>query len=450
MNDLLLKIKSRNKWWETGAVTDREKKLKRERYLKLIRPAFDNRKVLGVIGLRRTGKTTLVFQAIDYLLTQGTPPEQILYVLMEDVANDVKTIDELISKYRDIADVNMDKETYIFIDEIHLMKNWQMQLKSYYESGKKIKFIVSSSSSTLLYKDAVESLVGRIQFISVAPLSLGEFLDFHGIKIEMEPEAGSLGFEPLKKSYLKLHSEEMLRIFKEYMNVGGYPEWFEIKNMDRWKKTLAEEYLALILFRDVVRVFRARDPVLLESLTRYAALNSSSRMNYSKLASEMGSDIETVKLYLNYLATAGLIQISNYYTRGKTESRKEKKMYFGEAGMMNALYPIDEGKTVETLVAINLLHAIRRSKHIFENLFYWKNKYEVDCVFESKGSLLPVEVKYREDPSRIEGLLEFMGEYSVSRGIVVTKDLLERKIIDGREIIFIPAWLFLLALDYLG
>jgi len=90
MNDLLLKIKSRNKWWETGAVTDREKKLKREGYLKLIRPAFDNRKVLGIIGLRRTGKTTLVFQAIDHLLTQGTAPEQILYVLMEDVADDVK------------------------------------------------------------------------------------------------------------------------------------------------------------------------------------------------------------------------------------------------------------------------------------------------------------------------------------------------------------------------
>lgn len=242
----------------------------------------------------------------------------------------------------------------------------------------------------------------------------------------------------------------MLRIFKEYMNVGGYPEWFEIKNMDRWKKTLAEEYLAIILFRDVVRVFRARDPVLLESLTRYAALNSSSRMNYSKLASETGSDIETVKLYLNYLATAGLIQISNYYTRGKTESRKEKKMYFGEAGLMNALYPMEEGKTVETLVAINLLHAIRRSRHIFENLFYWKNKYEVDCVFESKGRLLPVEVKYREDPSRVEGLLEFMEDYPVDRGIVVTKDLLERKIIDGREIIFVPAWLFLLALDYVG
>lgn len=117
---------------------------------------------------------------------------------------------------------------------------------------------------------------------------------------------------------------------------------------------------------------------------------------------------------------------------------------------MNALYPVDEGKTVETLVAINLLHAIRRSGHIFENLFYWKNKYEVDCVFESRGSLLPVEVKYREDPSRIEGLLEFMDEYSVKRGIVVTKDMLERKIIDGKEIIFIPAWLFLLALDYVG
>lgn len=448
MDAILLKIKSRNKWWDTGAVPDREKKHKRETYLKLIRPALDNMKSLAIIGLRRTGKTTLMFQAIDYLLTQGTPAEQVLYVLMEDIVDEVKTIDDLISKYRDIANVNLDEKTCIFIDEIHLMKNWQVQIKSYYDSGKKIKFIVSSSSSSLLYKEAAESLVGRIQFVTVAPLSFGEFLNFHGIKIELTPAVGSMEFEPLKKAYLKLHDEGILRIFKEYMSVGGYPEWFEIKNIERWKKTLAEEYLALILFRDVMRVFKARDPVLLESITRYAALNSSSRMNYSKLANETGSDIETVKLYLNYLVTAGIIQISNYHTRGRTESRKEKKLYFGEVGLMNALYPIDEGKTAETLVAINLLHTIRRKGHIFEKLFYWKNKFEVDCVFESNNQLLPVEVKYREEPSEINGMVEFMEQFSINRGIVVTKNTLDRKTKGKKEIVFIPAWLFLLALDY--
>lgn len=448
MDTILLKIKSRNKWWDTGAVSDREKKHERETYLKLIRPALDNMKALAIIGLRRTGKTTLMFQAIDYLTARGTPAEQILYVLMEDIIDEVKTIDDLLSKYRDMANVNLDEKTYIFIDEIHLMKNWQMQIKSYYDSGKKIKFIVSISSSSLLYKEAAESLVGRIQFVTVAPLSFGEFLNFHGIKIELTPAVGSMEFLPLKKAYLKLHDEGILRIFKEYMNVGGYPEWFEIKNMERWKKTLAEEYLALILFRDVMRVFKARDPVLLESITRYVALNSSSRMNYSKLANETGSDIETVKLYLNYLATAGIIQISNYHTRGRTESRKEKKLYFGEVGLMNALYPLDEGKTAETLVAINLLHTIRRKGHIFEKLFYWKDKFEVDCVFESNNRLLPVEVKYREAPSEINGLLEFMEQFSINRGIVVTKNMLERKTKGKKEIVFIPLWLFLLALDY--
>jgi len=446
MEEVLLRIKARNDWWGKGTVHESERKQAREGYLRNIFHLLGNRKVLALVGLRRTGKTTLMLQTIDHLLKNGTPPEQILYVLMEDVYGEVKTIDGLLLKYKDIANVDLEEQTYILIDEIHLMENWQMQLKSYYESGKKIKFIVCSSSSTLLYKDAAESLVGRIQFIPVAPLSFGEFLTFHGMKIDAG-EIGGLEFGSLKKAYLKLHAEDILRLFKEYMNVGGFPEWFEIKDREKWKKTLAEEYLALILYRDVVRVFKARDPILLESLTKYAALHSSSRMNYSKLAKETGSDMETVKLYLSYLATAGLIQISNYYTRGKTESRKERKMYFGEAGLMNALYPMEEGKTAETIVAINLLHTARRTVHIFENLFYWKNKHEVDCVSGIWGRLLPVEVKYRESASGIDGLLEFMEEQGVTRGIVVTKATLEKKTIGKKEILFVPAWLFLLALD---
>ena len=88
----------------------------------------------------------------------------------------------------------------------------------------------------------------------------------------------------------------------------------------------------------------------------------------------------------------------------------------------------------------------------FKGLFvpyYWKNKYEVDFIYDDSMCVLPVEVKYRHHPSSADtrGLIEFMHAFNLNLGIIVTKDVLKKEIIaSGKEIIFIPLWLFLLLL----
>ncbi|PKP59236.1 MAG: hypothetical protein CVT89_01505 [Candidatus Altiarchaeales archaeon HGW-Altiarchaeales-2] len=108
----------------------------------------------------------------------------------------------------------------------------------------------------------------------------------------------------------------------------------------------------------------------------------------------------------------------------------------------------DEAMSVENITAWHLIKE-GFSKKVFFESFYWKNGYEVDFVLET-DILLPVEVKYREKPYEIKGMLDFADKFSVKRGIVVTKDTIDEKTFDinGKKvkILFIPAWLFLLAI----
>jgi predicted AAA+ superfamily ATPase len=178
----------------------------------------------------------------------------------------------------------------------------------------------------------------------------------------------------------------------QYFEIGGYPEWFKIKDMAQWRRVLVDDYFSLILFRDIVSVFRVKDPILLEKLVREIAVFSTNRFSYRGLSERLGVDRETLKLYLYYLRSSMLIAIADVY--------------------------------------------------------YWKNKHEVDFIYDESKLLFPVEVKYREHPvtADTKGLIEFMRAFDLNIGIIVTKEMLKQEKIADKEIIFIPLWLFLLFL----
>mgnify|MGYP001566820271 CR=1 FL=1 len=87
-------------------------------------------------------------------------------------------------------------------------------------------------------------------------------------------------------------------------------------------------------------------------------------------------------------------------------------------------------------------------KEISTELYYWIDEYdkEVDCILASQ-QVLPIEVKYRNQISKsdLTGIMKFMEKFKLAKGIIVTKDILKEENIENKQIIFIPAWLFLLA-----
>ncbi len=441
-------IIERNPWWISGSVPGELIGITRREYLGKIEERLKDQKLLAILGIRRSGKSTLIYQSIKFLLQNGADPKSIIYINADDFEKPGREdIEKTLDFFQQKNMVSLkDKKIYVFIDEIQNIRGWQQLLKKYYDLKFASKFIVSGSSSSLIYKNSSESLAGRISFIEVFPLTFREFLQFNGMEI---PDA-ALDFQAMEKLYfdLSLKMNEIMGFLIQYLKVGGFPEWFDVKNEESWFKILAEEYTSLLIYRDIVRIFRIRDPLLLESVFRFVSAHSSERFSYLGIAKQNDGDKETSKQYIFHLARSHLINLSDFYTKSKKASeKKEKKIYFCDLGLKNSIGGRqDIGFDAETSV---YLHCLKRvSGYPMGKIFYWldKKKNETDIVMSCGSELIPVEVKYRSsiEDSDLKGILSFCQEFSVRNAYVVTKTLMEEREIEGIRISFIPLWLFLL------
>jgi len=441
-------IIERNPWWTSGSVPEELIGIKRMEYIGKIEERLKDPKLLAILGIRRSGKSTLIYQSIKFLLENGADPKEIIYINADDFEKPGrKDIEKTLDFFQQKNRISLkDLKLYVFIDEIQNVRGWQQLLKKYYDLKYASKFIVSGSSSSLIYKNSSESLAGRINFIEVFPLTFREFLQFNGMEI---PDVG-LGFQELEKLYydLSLKMNEIIGFLMQYLNIGGFPEWFDVKKEESWFKILSEEYTSLLIYRDIVRIFRIRDPLLLESVFRFVSAHSSERFSYLGIAKQNDGDKETSKQYILHLARSHLINLSDFYTKSKKASeKKEKKIYFCDLGLKNSIGGRqDIGFDADTSV---YLHCLKRvSIYPMGKIFYWldKKKNEIDIVMSCGSLLIPIEVKYRSsiDVSDLKGILSFCQEFNVTNAYVVTKTLMEEREIEGVKVSFIPLWLFLL------
>ncbi len=441
-------IIERNPWWASGSVPEELTGINRREYLGKIVEHLKDQKLLAILGIRRSGKSTLIYQSIKYLLDNGTHPKNIFYINADDFEKPGRVnLEEALDFCQQNNMVSLkDNKSYVFIDEIQNVRGWQQLLKKYYDLKYSSKFIVSGSSSSLIYKNSSESLAGRISFIDVFPLTFREFLQFNGIEIQEV----ALQFKSMKQMYYELSPKinEIAGFLSQYLNVGGFPEWFDIKNEELWFKILSEEYTSLLIYRDIVRIFRIRDPLLLESIFRFISAHSSERFSYLGIAKQNDGDKETSKQYIFHLARSHLIYLSDFYTKSKKASeKKEKKIYFCDIGLKNSIGGRqDIGFDAETCVYLHCLKHV--SGYPMGKIFYWldKKKNETDIIMSYGSELVPVEVKYRSsiEDADLKGILSFCKNFGVKNAYVVTKTLMEEREIEGIRVSFIPLWLFLL------
>ncbi|MDG6224918.1 MAG: ATP-binding protein [Candidatus Thermoplasmatota archaeon] len=438
--ELFIHLKTNNYWWSGTPVKDEDKGISRE-YIGNIERGFELDRIVCISGIRRSGKTTISYQYIDHLIKKGIDPERIVHVKVDLVSRYIDDLRQIISAYTELTGVDpRTEEVHLILDEVQTMEDWQVQVKEFIDMRMKLKTIVLGSSVTLMYLNASESLAGRITFINVKPLSFREFLTFEGLLIPQTDDMVSL------YNILLTDRERILYHFNEYVKAGGFPEWFRVKDTERWYRVLFDEYLNLILMKDIVRVFKVKDPRLLENLVREIALLSCERFSYKGLADRLDADRETLKLYLYYLRSAGLVHVMQIYSKKKiSRERTEKKIAFFDEGMRRALtLDFESLRFTETLVNAHLISIGKGSTHLFEP-YYWKNDCEVDFIYDDGKHLVPVEVKYRKDPTDTKGIVEFMEDLDCKRGIVVTKDLFGSDDVGlSRTVDYVPLWFFLL------
>ncbi len=463
-----------NPWWESGKVSDELLKPFRRLKFDTYFDSLKDKRILCITGLRRVGKTTLMYQLIQELLKE-TDPKNILYVSFDNV--ELKSMQNPVKKvleaYIELQNKDLEEgKFFVFFDEIHYCKDWSFELKNYFDQKYPIKFIISGSSSTSLYKLSSESLVGRITISPLYPFSFKEYQLFHD-KTQTESIKQftyvrgtffkSLEVEKLwthikkREASLLHHRNSFRRRLNEFILKGGLPGQFEVDSLLKWQNWLRQDYTSLTLYKDILEFYEVREPKALEDLLNLIAKESAQTFSYLSLAKNLGLKKDTLKNYLLYLESAFLVSESEVFSRSVMKKiRRRKKVYLVDSGMRNAFLRIDNvflseqelGKTIEGLVHTHIKQTLSDLLGVEDpSMHYWSGAQEVDIVMEWGGKVLPIEIKYKNKITKKDwrGIEEFMHEFKVEEGIVVTKDLLKLEEIESGTVLFLPLWLFLLA-----
>ncbi len=380
-----------NPWWTEKKVKNTlAKPYKRKAFFELEKIG-KKRQISVLVGLRRVGKTVLLFQYIQKLLEKGVEPRHIIYFSFDQKVEDLK---DVLKEYRDITNINWEKEhIYVFLDEIQKLDNWSSQLKLFYDNFPNIKFFVSGSASIQLEQNAMADLVGRHFTIKVTPLSLIEFFE---LKTGKKVDAKNVWRKELEKNV-----EEFIK--------KPFPELVDFEDDMQVMEYLKESVIEKVIKADLPDTFKDVRKDLLSALLRQFYQNPGTYLNFDSLAKDYNTGKEVVIKHIRYLEFSYLIRIvKNYRPSVGISSRKLRRVYPYHWSLAFGLYPeIEKGKLVETIVASTL-----------NAEYYWrKGIHEVDFLINN----VPVEVKSKKEVSFSDAkeLNYFIKRFKAKKAFVV-------------------------------
>jgi hypothetical protein len=436
-----------NPWWETTKVPRALLKEFSRPVINSLRSYLSLDRVIVLKGPRRTGKTTLFYQMVDDLLNRGTAPHDILFLSLDDVKIRID-LDEIFKAYQEINKrlIKEGRPIYLFLDEVHFLDDWQYHVKRYFDRKYPLKFLVSGSSATLIKKGA-ESLAGRTVEETIYPFSFCEFLGYrlmekeHLIQKVNHLRETFVPFTRVDITDLTPHITEIKIVFEEYLEKGGFPNLFGIEESLLWKRLVREDILEKVIYRDLVELYDIKKPEVLEKLFLYLVDITSQILSVTNIANSLKLSREYTEKYLRYLEQALLVVRLKKFAKSIEESlRSADKIHLLDSGLINAFSRVGVGQVLESLVASHLI------RYKAGRAYYFREKYEVDLIFELDKEVFPIEVKYTDNISKrdLSGLFGFNKKFKPKVSVVVTRDLLKEETFHELKMLYLPAWLFLL------
>lgn len=385
-----------NEWWFTGKVR-KELALPFKRYaFKRMIESLRDRQVLIVTGLRRVGKTTLLYQVIEKLL-ESEDPSKILYFSFEESSANIK--DVLNFYERKVLKKPFEEvgRAFIFFDEVQYVRNWASVVKQFYDLYPNLKFFLSGSSSLLISKDAREKLVGRFFFLELKPLTFLEFL-------EMKNVGPKVGFS----------SRRMEAYFLDYLRKSGFPEIVDWDNELKIAEYVKNSVIDRVVLRDIPFMFRSRDMMLLDMIVKLIISNPGLIVNVNSLSKDWGRSKITISNYLKFLEISLLIRsLSNFRPAFLSSSRKLKKFYPAMPSLIFSYsrenFERNLGVVLETYV-VNALNA---------NYYFRKGKKEIDVILKN-DEILPIEVKENVSENDIKKFSDLLRYINLKRGFMIS------------------------------
>lgn len=456
---IIARLRIDNPWWQTGEILPDFQRMTPRSYLDIFFSLVKNHKVNRaqiLMGPRRVGKTVMIFHTIQRLIDEGVSPKNIVFVSVETPIYNGVDLERLLYLAMQ-ANGNSDwmgNECFVFFDEVQYLKDWEVHLKSLFDTYHNVRFVASGSAAAALKKSSNESGAGRFSDFSLPPLTFYEY-------IRLRSEEHLLRESSIQWNGHKTHCFEATDIkllnktFIDYINYGGYPEVaFNLHDQTDPRQYIRHDIIDKVLLRDLPSLYGISDVQELNSLFTQIAYNSAGEFSYESLATNSGVNKETLRKYVQYLEAAFLIKvIRRTDDMGKRYQRDHSfKIYLTNPSLRCALFqPIEQsdaeiGAMVETAIYAQWIPRLGADIAYASWRQGKKAMGEVDIVGVNMGRMKPdwaVEVKwsdrYYENPDDLSSLRAFMQKNGLSQALVTTMTQSGLKSLPWGNLQFMPS-----------
>lgn len=358
MEDILYQY---NPWWEKKI--DLSDIRPREILLNKIESSISEKRVVFLTGLRRVGKTTLLKLLIDRKIREGSNPNYILYISLDDYLIREKSILDVVSFFRVLHKISIDEPIILLFDEITYKQDYQQQLKNLIDK-ENVTIIATSSSSSLL-RDQKAYLTGRSVTFEIQPLTFQEYLTFKDIKIDKKDQQ-------LLDSY-----------FQDYIREGGLPE-----NVLKPSRDYLMNLVDDIIQKDITAFHGLKSPQVIRDYFILLMERCGKQASINKIGNILAISPDTSRRYLGYFDETYLIHLLSRWGTTNERLLSPKKIYSSDLGIKYLFIgERDLGSYFENCVYLQL----RKKQQLS---YFYKNGIEIDFLTED-GTL--IEAKYNKE-----------------------------------------------------
>ena len=340
-------LRQYNPWWRTpSAIKEESKPQKRLAYYVALKTLthMSIRRFAVLSGMRRVGKTTILYQIIDHLIDEGVNPRNILYATFDNPILKLVNAENVLSIYEAMYPTTGTR--YIFFDEVQYTDNWELWMKVIYDNRKDIRLIATGSASPVLEKGSADSGTGRWSVLKIPTMSFYEYCRLLDLDLPLLPDDLRLSelksMSPAQLGDLMDQFAPLQNHFNRYLMIGGFPELVLSDDDAYAQRMLREDVVDKVIKRDVLSLFNIRSPLLMEKLFLYLCMNSTEIFNATTASKELeNTSITTIESYIKALEMSNLIYLAKPMDVGSKGALKGKpKIFIADAAIRNAVLMI--------------------------------------------------------------------------------------------------------------
>ncbi len=391
--------------------------------------SFDGFDRYVLVGIRRAGKSYLLYQQMQKLLSEGHDWSEMLYLNFEDERLEDFTTQDfnlILEAHFEIYN----KRPMLFLDEIQNISGWEKFARRLADS--KYKVFITGSNAKMLSSDIQTSLGGRYLPVYVYPYSFGEFLDVCGVPHDRLSLITTEG------------KAKVVNRLKDYLHHGGFPEGVLMKaKRDYLLSVYQKIYLGDIVARNgVSNIFG------LKVMIKKIAESVRQPISFSRIAniiSTTGTKLSTTSAikYMEYMEASWLINKVTNIASKLADKESNAKYYFTDNGILDLFLMDADTALLENLVAANLIRRYGRE----DSVFFYNQGVEVDFYIPETETAIQVSFSIRDEDTRrreVKALEAIQKVLPCKHRRIVTYDETDEWRLSDIGIEVIPVWAWLL------